>query len=285
MDGNASIAPVDNVKQNDVILTGTPTEIIEQSTQIANILKDIINKQQLFQKIQGNKYVTVEGWTTLSSILQLVPLISNCERLDREDEIIYEAYCEVYTANNRLVSQASAICSNKERNWRNRDEYAIRSMAQTRAISKALRLPLGWIMTLADFTPTPLEEMSDVDFKSNKKPARQTRPTQKPKPTRTAKPTKDTTVSDSKLPPKENRNVERVTKNGRVSKEAVNEDFTLSPSLEQEGRKIGMIDRIFENCEIEGTARPTYLELCDLVNAKINTKNKVEALKWLESIK
>jgi hypothetical protein len=46
-----------------------------------------------------------------------------------------------------------------ERNWSHRDDYALRSMAQTRAVAKALRLCLGWIMSLAGYEATPAEEM------------------------------------------------------------------------------------------------------------------------------
>ena len=55
------------------------------------------------------------------------------------------------------------MCSRGERTWAKRDDYALRSMAQTRAISKAMRGPLGFVMTLAGFEATPLEEMPDGD--------------------------------------------------------------------------------------------------------------------------
>ena len=38
-------------------------------------------------------------------------------------------------------------------------EFQIASMAQTRAVSKAFRLALSWVMTLAGYEPTPAEEM------------------------------------------------------------------------------------------------------------------------------
>lgn len=267
-------------QNNDVIITGTPTEIIEESTHIANILKDVINKQKLYTTIQGNKYVNVEGWTTLSSILQLVPLITICERLDREDEIIYEAYCEVYTSNNRLVGKASAICSDKERNWKNRDEYAIRSMAQTRAISKALRMPLGWIMTLADFSPTPAEEMDGVA--ANSIPKKPPKPKSKPAPPKN----NEVKHPNKPLPPKQEVPIETVTNTSNDDDGDADEgDWTLTPDLEQEGRQIGMIDRIYENCEIEGKARPTYKDLLDIITRRTRAKDRDKALEWLESIK
>ena len=43
--------------------------------------------------------------------------------------------------------------------WAKADDYAIRSMAQTRATSKALRMPLGFVMELAGFDATPADEI------------------------------------------------------------------------------------------------------------------------------
>ena len=40
------------------------------------------------------------------------------------------------------------------------DEYAILSMAQTRAIGKAFRNLIGWVIKMAGYESTPAEEMS-----------------------------------------------------------------------------------------------------------------------------
>ena len=70
------------------------------------------------------------------------------------------------------MSKGVAICSNKEANKRQWDEYAICSMAQTRATGKAFRNLLSWIMKAAGFEATPAEEM---DF--NAKPSEENYPT------------------------------------------------------------------------------------------------------------
>ena len=57
-----------------------------------------------------------------------------------------------------------------------RDDYALRSMAQTRATSKALRQPLGFVMSLAGFDPTPAEEMPRQPDKRVEGPSRWPRP-------------------------------------------------------------------------------------------------------------
>ncbi len=52
---------------------------------------------------------------------------------------------------NKLVSVGIAICSNKEGSKKFFDEYAILSMAQTRAVGKAFRNQLAWLMKAAGF--------------------------------------------------------------------------------------------------------------------------------------
>ena len=66
---------------------------------------------------------------------------------------------EARTLAGALVGAAEAQVTRQEQNWRSRDDYALRSMAQTRATGKAMRLPLGFVMSLAGYEATPAEEM------------------------------------------------------------------------------------------------------------------------------
>ncbi len=76
----------------------------------------------------------------------------------------YIAYVDLIDVNSgRKLGGASALCSIDEANWRNRDKFARRSMAVTRATSKAYRLSYGWIMALAGYEGTPVEEMIEVE--------------------------------------------------------------------------------------------------------------------------
>jgi hypothetical protein len=70
------------------------------------------------------------------------------------------ARVEARTVAGALVGAAEAECGYAEEKWRDSDAFAIRSMAQTRATAKALRLPLGFIMALAGYEATPSDEMN-----------------------------------------------------------------------------------------------------------------------------
>lgn len=157
------IAVVENTSPS-LFNSSSPTMIIEEATDIANQLADIIKTKKLYKPIGAKSHVFVEGWTTLGALLGVFPYPESSVRLDREDEIAYEASVIVRTLDGVEVSKGEAICSSKEANWRNSDEYAIKSMATTRATSKAMRIPLGWVMVLAGYSATPAEEMMGKGF-------------------------------------------------------------------------------------------------------------------------
>jgi hypothetical protein len=135
--------------------TDDPVEVIERATRAADALKGVLTRQNLTQNIQGKEYVRVEGWTTLGSMLGVVPVVAWTRPIEKG----WEARVEARTLDGRTIGAAEAQCTTDESMWRSRPAYALRSMAQTRATSKALRGPLGFIVTLAGFEATPSEEM------------------------------------------------------------------------------------------------------------------------------
>lgn len=133
---------------------------------LSNELSRLIVEKKLTTNIQGKNYVNVEGWMFCGSALGLNPIITEVTDLTRRGtepgqvEIKYMAKCEVRNiTNGQLVATGVALCSNFERSKKGFDEYAILSMAQTRAIGKAYRNLLAWLMKAAGFEATPAEEM------------------------------------------------------------------------------------------------------------------------------
>lgn len=133
----------------------------ESMMSFAKELKRVVVTQGLYTEIQKKNYVNVEGWQFAGGSMGLIALVDKCERLDRGNEITYRADVTIYSGE-RVVSRSMAICSSKESKKASFDEYAIASMAQTRAIGKAYRLLLGWMMKAAGYEATPAEEMQGV---------------------------------------------------------------------------------------------------------------------------
>jgi hypothetical protein len=151
---STDVAPT-HVQSQNLFHTDDPVEVITRASRAAEALKGVIRQQGLVSNIQGREHVRVEGWTTLGSMLGVVPVVT----WTRPTTDGWEARVEARTLDGRVVGAAEAMCSKSERTWRSRDDYALRSMAQTRATSKALRGPLGFVVTLAGYEATPAEEM------------------------------------------------------------------------------------------------------------------------------
>ena len=161
-------------------LTNQPRFDLINSDSMLNLSKDLaklIKEKGLSSNIQGKQFVNVEGWQFAGASLGLMPIITETTDLTRRGtepgqvEIKYMAKCEVRNINTgQLVATGVAICSNFEHSKKRFDEYAILSMAQTRAIGKAYRNLLAWLMKAAGFEATPAEEMDFAPAEAPKKP-------------------------------------------------------------------------------------------------------------------
>ncbi len=142
--------------------TREPEEIVALATRMATALKDIVDRQKLFAVISGKRFPTVEAWMTVARFDNVV---AREVSVARQPDGSYEAWVElVRLSDDTVIGRASAICGMEDdRPWCNRAEYARRSMAVTRATSRAFRQQYSWIMALAGYEVTPAEEMREGD--------------------------------------------------------------------------------------------------------------------------
>jgi hypothetical protein len=139
--------------------TDDPNEVLRQAQKIADLLAGVLKEKGMLAKISERDYVRVEGWLTLGSMLGVTPVNVWTRRL--EDG--WEARVEARTLDGRVIGSAEAMCLRAEENWKEAEEFALRSMAQTRATSKALASVLRFVVTLAGMEGTPAEEMAGVE--------------------------------------------------------------------------------------------------------------------------
>ena len=135
-----------------------PEEIIAQATRRANVLMKVVRQQGFAKNIQGREFLQLEAWQTIAALSGVTPF---CE-WSKPTENGWEARVVVRNRAGIDIAAAEAQCTRKERTWSNRDDYALRSMAQTRAAGKALRSCLSFIAVLAGFEATPAEEMPET---------------------------------------------------------------------------------------------------------------------------
>jgi hypothetical protein len=139
-----------------------PEQAFTQAQRIVNVVAQRCTGPGYLVNIRGKQYPKIEWWTTVSASLGLFPQVVFAQRLDRDDEIAYEAKVAVYRQN-QIVASGEAMCSSKEERWSHADEYAIKSMAITRASGKAYRIPLSFLAVMAGLEATPAEEIPTAE--------------------------------------------------------------------------------------------------------------------------
>lgn len=125
---------------------------------MADVLKSHIVKHGLFTEIAKKLYVHVEGWQFAGGLMGTFPRIVEVKELGTNRWMAEAEIVQLKTGN--VISRGFAICDKKESRKSSFDEYAVLSMAQTRAIGKAYRNVISWVVKLAGYEGTPAEEMT-----------------------------------------------------------------------------------------------------------------------------
>ena len=160
------------VKTECAVITITPKEQIEQASDMARLLKDVVSKAGLAKKLGGTKeHLEFEAWQTIARWHHCTPSTEWTRPIKNGDEIIgWEARVNVLDDQGRVIGSSEGMCMADEKNWKGKPSYALRSMAQTRTAGKALRSLFAHVAVLAGYSPTPAEEMDGVDTRNHTEP-------------------------------------------------------------------------------------------------------------------
>ncbi len=159
-----AMAPAVIAQPKSLVLEGDPESQLAFAQKAANALMKVVRPVE----IQGKPYLQFGGWQTLARFFGATVAIEWTQPLvDAKNYLLgYEARAIVYQ-NGQIISSAEASCMKTEKRWAKAEEYAVTSMAQTRASAKALRNAFGWVAELAEdpktgqrLQSTPAEEMT-----------------------------------------------------------------------------------------------------------------------------
>lgn len=139
-----------------------PKEAFREMEELVQLMANRCVGPEFIAHIGDRQYPKVEWWTTLGATLGLFPVVVYSRKVDREDEVIYEARVEVRHGDT-VVAAGEALCSSREPQWHQAPEYSIKSMAITRATGKAYRIPLSFLAVMAGLAPTNAEEMPSAE--------------------------------------------------------------------------------------------------------------------------
>jgi len=153
-DGDHAIAPHEAVP---------PKEVMRYAQAAAREIVDVARSGNLLANVGGREYPLTECMTLIGRLTGHTVRVEWSRKVPQEWGIGdgWEARAVVMDAAGHEVAAAESMCLRSERAWAKRDEFAVRSMAQTRASGKALRLALGYIVTLAGWEALPAEEITD----------------------------------------------------------------------------------------------------------------------------
>lgn len=138
--------------------TDNPQEVMNRAAKVAKVLSDVIESRKMYTMIGSGKHIRVEGWQTLGAMTGVFSVVAWTRKIENG----WEARVEARTKFGELVGAAESECLNTESNWsegKKKEDHHLRSMAQTRATSKALASALRFIVALAGYEGTPAEEM------------------------------------------------------------------------------------------------------------------------------
>lgn len=146
-----------------------PKAEVAFAAKCADALMEVISKKKDKLVIHGQQYMEFEDWQTIARFYQCTVSVEWVKPLTVTDNegktqfVGYEARAAVYDQAGIIRSAAEANCSIQEAKWRSRDRFQLKSMAQTRACSKALRNVFAWVVIMAGFKPTPAEEFPEYE--------------------------------------------------------------------------------------------------------------------------
>lgn len=145
----------------------TPSEVVAVAKNQAKALMDIVESQKVYQVIGDKKYLQVEAWQTIGAFNRVRAVPEWIKPIEESEHIVgYEARVQlVHTETGHIMGAAIMECGLDEFVCRGKEgrakHDACKSMAQTRATSKAYRLNYSWVAVLAGYEPTTAEEMTD----------------------------------------------------------------------------------------------------------------------------
>lgn len=156
----------------------TNAEVYRASTDAAGLCREIVLKTAV--EIQGRKYVRVEGWQSIAIAHGCTAGSRDVERVEggvraigeirRMSDGVVIATAEGFVGEDETTWYGGETVSyGKTKTLPKRSDYAIRAMAQTRAISRACRSAFAHVVVMIDakLSTTPAEEVPYGGFQND----------------------------------------------------------------------------------------------------------------------
>lgn len=158
---NREITVVD--KKTGEIVEDTPENLLMAASEAAKALERVIElNERPPLMFNGKRYLEVHHWQTIAKFYHSTVSTSDPEFVEIAGIMGFKAKAAVLDEKTGLtVGGAEAFCMRDEANWKSKPIYQLASMAQTRAMSKALSNKFRFVAIVAGYEGTPAEEMNN----------------------------------------------------------------------------------------------------------------------------
>jgi hypothetical protein len=138
----------------------SPAQTAARLREAADAFRELTAGLDLFTEVRkgGSLHLSVDGYQLAALLVGITAVVTGTEQIEKGWSATAEAR---RLSDGQVVGAASALCTRDESRWSRADEYALCSMASTRAQSRALRAVVAPIVKLADpsISTTAAEEM------------------------------------------------------------------------------------------------------------------------------
>lgn len=110
--------------------------------------------------IVETKYLTCSAWQYLAALFELTYDIYVSTAVKTEDLTVIQCSVDLFDKDDNKVSHGVMVASSDEKWLSDKPINAVYGLAQTRAISRAIRNKYGWFAEYCGFSATPSEEIS-----------------------------------------------------------------------------------------------------------------------------
>lgn len=151
----------------------TPEDLLLAAAEAAKALERVITlNDRPPLMFNGKRYLEVHHWQVLGKFYHCTVSTSDPEFIEIDGVKGFKAKAVVLDERNGIVvGGAEAFCMRDEGNWKSKPLYSLASMAQTRAMSKALSNKFRFVAVVAGYEGTPSEEIQDAGLQPQRQVA------------------------------------------------------------------------------------------------------------------
>src|SRR5215471_3416007 len=142
-----------------VAVSRDPALVLADARKAAQALIEVITAKPHRVVFGGEQYIENEDWQLIGRFYGVTAKTVDDHFVTFADAQGWEATAVATDRTGREIARATSMCLNDEPNWRKRPLFQLRSMAATRAHSKALSQVLKFVPVLAGYRGTPADEL------------------------------------------------------------------------------------------------------------------------------